>query len=1012
MVMNIVFSLINTLTQAALTIGAQTVSTLSHIPQSQTNPSFEGVSRLHAARARFDGLIARGVTRLAEPVIVRLLRYAPDLVVTQDPPLAPSRVTTGNVHGFMHDRVNVGLDYLLDVFGRVLATKARGQVRDGLFTPDFFSRDFHFTDLSDREIQVFSIAFLLLNTVEEIAAEQARRHLEAAEDPSHQIHGLWPERLALLRSLGFSEAEILKVFRQTKVEIVLTGHPTEARRQDVIRLLRELYKLMVELEIREFSPTEVRHRDQEILAVLARLWGTEEAYFTKGNLDAERENVLYYLRGRFPGILEILDERLQGAWMLAGFSPEALLDPQSLPRFSVGNWVGGDRDGHPGVTANFTKDTLTLLRSEALDLHQKNLEGLKEDLTLSTRDSLVSEDPIFESDLDRMKSIFGDGVKQFLVPSWRENPWRQYVSLMIERLPQADKIDQTYTYRRASELLEDLERLRLSLERIGYRDIAQNGVFAAERAVIAFGFHMARLDLRQDSFYHDKAITQILIAARIGDAENYSSWDKQRKLAFLREQLSHPEALLGGEEIRPPSDSEARGVLDDLRTIADHIERFGPEGLGPLIVSMTRDETDLLAMFFLAKEAHLLIEGPEGLVSPLEIVPLFETIESLRDSPRIMGIYFQEGIVRRSLGYQFGTATPRQQIMLGYSDSAKDGGIFASQWALRNAQTELADAGRRARISIEFFHGRGGTVSRGAGPTHHFLSSLPSGTLEGGLRVTAQGETVTEQFSNPWTGAYNAELWLAGTLVGTMLDGKEDLDPRAATYASDLARWSFEKYRKLLEEPRFQTFYSQATPEVRDLAIFGSRPGRRSAQDPSLQNVRAISWVFGWTQARFYLPGWFGVGSALQQLYISNRGGFTEFVKISREDPFLYYVLTNIESNLVSTNLEIMREYASLVEDEGLKTRIMTLIEEELELTKRMVALVMGGDFVQRRPRLQYTVRRRAKILTLLHRHQIQLLRQWRIAQATDPGGERTEQLRRSLILSVNAISHGLRTTG
>ena len=349
-----------------------------------------------------------------------------------------------------------------------------------------------------------------------------------------------------------------------------------------------------------------------------------------------------------------------------------------------------------------------------------------------------------------------------------------------------------------------------------------------------------------------------------------------------------------------------------------------------------------------------------------------------------------------------------QQVMVGYSDSNKDSGIFASQWGLQKAQSRLAKLGRDTGVRIRFFHGRGGTVSRGAGPTHRFLDALPLGSLCGDIRLTEQGETIAQKFGNLPTATFNLELLVAGvTATALRHDRAEPGLPPLAPVMEKLLKHSQQNYRQLLDAEDFITFYRQATPiDALEHSRIGSRPSRRTGQ-PSLADLRAIPWVFSWSQARFYVPGWFGAGSGLAAL---DEAEIAEIRAHIRTWPFLHYVLTNIESSIASTDLELMRAYAGLVEDEMLRTRFMAMIEGEWNLTNAMLEKIRGRPMAQRRPRMLKTLELRAEALRILHLQEISLLRRWRKLRATDEGA--AEKMLPDLLLSINAIASGLRTTG
>jgi phosphoenolpyruvate carboxylase len=427
----------------------------------------------------------------------------------------------------------------------------------------------------------------------------------------------------------------------------------------------------------------------------------------------------------------------------------------------------------------------------------------------------------------------------------------------------------------------------------------------------------------------------------------------------------------------------------------------------------------LLVVYLLAREAGLARSTPEGLVCLLPVTPLFETAEDLEGAPAIMRAFLNHPVTRRSLEFENAGVTPKpmpvQQVMIGYSDSNKESGILASQWALHRAQAALAALAAESGVRIRFFHGRGGTISRGAGPTHRFLDALPPGTVNGDLRLTEQGETIAQKYANSVTANFNLELLLAGAAATTLrpaTGAAAPVSPEVAALVDVVVHASREAYEGLLGSENFMEFYSQATPiDALELSSIGSRPSRRTGQR-TLADLRAIPWVFSWNQSRFYLPGWFGVGSALAHLRTVDAAGF-ETLKgcLNGGWPFLRYVLMNVETNLASTDVDIMSRYAALVANPEVQAHFLGRIMEEFNRTREMLAAIFDRPTMNRRPRAAKTLALRADALRVLHHQQIDLLSRWRaFRNAGDEAG--AKRMLPEVLLSVNAIASGLRTTG
>lgn len=906
-------------------------------------------------------------------------------------------------------KISRDLDYLMSCFGEVLREQGEHAAAARLPWPaggDVPSED----PFPERLPQAYAVAFTLLNMVEENAYAQAHRHL-AATGKLAERSGSWEHSLRLLRAAGFSPAEIAEALPGVHVEAVLTAHPTQAKRRTVLEHHRELYLLLVQRENQMWTPGEQDEIRDQIKAVLERLWRSGEIHLEKPDVASEVRNVLHYLGNVFPTVLPLLARRLREAWADAGMEPRLVDDRYPvLPRLSFGSWVGGDRDGHPFVTAAVTGETLAHLRATGLGLARANLEGLARRLSLSQR--LQAPGARLTARLAAMVAELG-ARGDALVRRNPDEPWRQFVSAMLALLP-GDTAG-AVGYRRASELLADLALLRDELVGLGGARLARLDVDRVAEIVRTFGFHAAALDIRQNSRFHDLAVGQLLQAAGFAD-HGFAAWDEATRRAFLDRELLSPRPFTRPDtEVGP----EARATLACYRLLAEHLAFFGADGLGALIVSMTRSASDLLAVYLLAREVGLLAESGDGPVCRLPVVPLFETIDDLERAPEILGVFLAHPITRRSLaahGHARGDGERRQQVMIGYSDSNKDGGILASLWALYRAQRELTAVAAEAGIRLTFFHGRGGTISRGAGPTHRFLDALPPGSVGGSLRLTEQGETIAQKYANRITAAHHLELLTAGAVRRSLLDRRApDGDHRLAPVLDRLARAGRRAYNDLVTADGFVRFFSEATPiDVIEQARIGSRPARRTGER-TLGDLRAIPWVFSWSQSRFYLPGWFGVGSALGELKASEPAVFADLaaVKQARAWPPLDYIFANASTSVLTADPAIMAAYASLVTDGALRQRFLAAIEGEFATTRVMLEELHGGPLEAQRPTLSRSIALRAAALGALHREQIRLLRDWRAAQqgeGADPG--RAEVLLGRLLLVVNAIASGLGTTG
>jgi phosphoenolpyruvate carboxylase len=864
-----------------------------------------------------------------------------------------------------------------------------------------------------RLVQLLSISFQLLGMIEENINVQNRRQQQAAGALEKEA-GLWPWAFENLKQANFTEAEILSAIQNLHVEPVLTAHPTESKRATVLDHHRDLYLQLVKRENQMWTPVEQQWLKDEVKTILERLWRTGEIYLKRPEVRHEMRNMMHYLRNVFPQILPWLDHRFETAWQQAGF--EAPLDymQRHYPRFDIGTWVGGDRDGHPLVTAEITQRALQDLRLNAIIVLRHKLIDLAKKLSLSDR--MQAPPPVLTERLAFYEMNYPEAYANAL-RSHRGESWRVLISIMIARLPiqvvrdHATQLDdRAFCYQTPEEVMQDFASLRSGLEEIRAYRLVQNELKNAVRTLQTFGFHSARLDIRQNSRFHDEALSALLAAAGVERGSQYMDWSLAAKKAMIHQELSmlRPFSLPQQHFIK-----EADAVLSCYRVVVDFTRKYGYAGLGSLIVSMTHSAEDLFTVYLLMRESGLAQVEDSQLCYPIPVVPLFETIDDLIASPQIMDEFLAHPITQRSAKKQAllrGWRRPQQQVMIGYSDSCKDGGILASQWHLYLAQKEMTAVGQRHGMDIIFFHGRGGTVSRGAGPVHRFLQSLPKGALNGTLRMTEQGETIARKYANQATAVYNVELMQASLTAETLQSQKrQQEDPWFMDVMQELSSRSRDTYHSLITHPDFISFFRQATPiDALEHSRIGSRPPKRTGQ-ASLEDLRAIPWVFAWNQARFYLPSWYGVGTALATLKEQSPADFQKLKAGLAELKLLNYVLYNVETTVASASESQMIAYGELVEDHALRALFMEPILAEFRRTHLMLIEIFGSAVEVRRPHVVKTIQLREPSLTLLHSLQIKQLRSWRALPENSPEHERDLE---ALLLTINAIAGGLRNTG
>ncbi len=844
-------------------------------------------------------------------------------------------------------------------------------------------------DLEEKQIQFLSIYLQLMNLVEENAAVQFRRK-QVNENGMDSIRGSWVETFERWKKQGLNESQMLEIIKEIQVIPVLTAHPTEAKRISILELHREIYLQLVKLENHNFSEIERKVIEDEIISLLERWWRTGEVYLEKPTIISERNNVMHYFTKVFPEILKKSDQQLRQSWKYAGFNSQSLNNPNAFPRIQFGSWVGGDRDGHPYVTADITANTLLAHRKASLEIIREKIRDLAARLSFSEIRSRVPFQLILS--VNEMALVFGDSGKKAMERNNHE-PWRQFLNMVLLKLENTihDDFTEFKYYKNSQELLDDLKILRKSLVEIKATKIAEYLVFPVERHVQCFGFHLSKLDIRQNSEFHDRALEQILTTT-FPDKTSYGIWPEEEKLSFISKELQseRPFAFSG-----KGFGDEADKVLDCFRAVKTHVDKYGPEGVGSFIISMTRGLRDLLTVYLFMREVGLDRKS-------FQVVPLFETINDLEHSAKIMDDY---------LSHPFITKPDVQEIMLGYSDSNKDGGIVASRWNIYQTEIRLSKIAALHNLRFRFFHGIGGTISRGGGKYHRFLESMPPESLSGQIKLTVQGETIAQQFGNLLNGTYNLEMLLSGVAFqSSSYLFPRDIPEFPVQALKQLSEYSNSHYNDLITHPEFIEFYGEATPiDVLELSKIGSRPARRTGTR-SLSDLRAIPWVFSWSQSRFNITGWFGIGFGLEKLRKDSPTDYQNLREFSTKWPLLMYILIQLETNLMSADPELMKLYASLVQNRKTRNEILEIILLEHQRSLNEIASMFDRERESRRTSQLDNQKRRETALTVLHKLQIEELAKWRKLKSNNP--EVGEPLVIRLLEITAALASGLKNTG
>lgn len=837
--------------------------------------------------------------------------------------------------------------------------------------------------LSSDEIHAalkqLTIRFHLRNKAEQvhIVRVNRRREREATIDAPR------PESLAEavgeLKDRGLSREQVLDAIAQLDISPTLTAHPTEARRRSVMQKQARIADLIRAHDDPESTPVERHRAESAVRQTLSLLLATDEVRSRRLEVIDEVRNGVGYLAGAIwdavPGLYRDLSEAIESHYGAAPILPAFL-------RYR--SWIGGDRDGNPNVTAAMTKRTFEEMRAAAIARHTEALEQLRQELSVSTQRVAIS--PELAASIERDEHAFPLDPQR--VRFLGHEPFRVKIRHMQNKLREPD-----YT---AAQFVDDLEVLQHALEYAGLHEVAQRGPIADCLVhARAFGFHLAALDIRQHSRVHEGAVADLFKLA--GVTPDYASLDETARLNILREELSTPRPLLA----RGVAVSDAtRELLESLDVIGDAARRE-PESIGSYVISMAHDVSDVLEVLILLREVGLWTIDQGNVSSPIDVAPLFETVDDLARAAEVMQSIFNEPVYAAHLKArgQF------QEIMLGYSDSNKDGGYWAANWRLYEAQEQLSRVCRGAGISFRFFHGRGGTVARGGGRAHRAILSSPVASRNGRIRFTEQGEVISFRYAMPALARRHLEQIVnAVLLAAATAQSPTDQAAVSTSMMESLANSSRMAYRELIDDAAFWPWFVDNSPvlHIGELPI-ASRPVSRSNGEIRFENLRAIPWVFSWTQMRYNAPGWYGVGSAFEK-HVMNSPEQEEACRAAyRSSGSFRAFIDNAQQEMARARLDVARWYAG---DGG--AAIHSRLVDEFQRTERAILSITGQRaLLDNNPVIQQSIRERNPDTDALNALQVELLRRWRESNQDERDG-----LRRLILLSVNGLAAAMQSTG
>jgi phosphoenolpyruvate carboxylase len=862
-------------------------------------------------------------------------------------------------------------------------------------------------------IRAFNLYFSLVNIAEESFQHLHRRQLVRRQEPLW--YGSFTQTIQELHDEGVDPQQIQTLLNQALYMPVFTAHPTEAIRRTIMHALRRIFITSEKLDDRRISRDERDRIRQELKQQIQVLWKTDEVRVNKPSVEDEILNGLYFFHESLfeavPVAYRYLEQAIRRAYQ-TDENAAAISVPGGLIRF--GSWIGGDRDGNPFVKPATTALALRMQMREILSVYIQRIEDLSHRLTHSSM--LYRFPDAFMENVQADEQRFPEAIQE-LPADYAHEHYRHKLRIMQYRLGlnlsavekrivqhDIDPVGQTTGYANEQDLLQDLQLVYDSLVAGGDSSLADAGLKDLMRLVQTFGFFLMHLDIRQESTRHTDAVNEIL--EMLPAAIDYKSLHETARQQQLTQALATPPPVLDRSGLSDET-RETLEVFDVMRSMQAEVSN---NAFGNYVISMTHSASHILEVMYLAWLTGLAGRQDDEWFCQIRISPLFETIEDLDHAEAILTQLLQNETYRALLN----KACHCQEIMLGYSDSCKDGGILASNWSLYAAQQKIIAITGRYDIQVRLFHGRGGTIGRGGGPTHEAILSQPPGTVHGQIKFTEQGEVLRYKYSNPETAVYELSMGVTGLLKASRVVIQSHVEDRRDYMGimDEITRLGEHSYRDLIDHTQglFDYFYEVTPVTEIGLMNIGSRPSHRKQQDRSKSSIRAIPWVFGWAQSRHTLPAWYGLGTALESWRGDDPARLSQLQTMYRDWPFFHALLGNIQMALFKGEMNIAREYTQLASDRQLADRIYVKIRDEYRRTVAQVLQVCGIQrLLEENPTLDLSLFRRNPYLDPLNNIQVTLLSRYRNADLND---EQRERWLRPLLRSINAIASGMRNTG
>ncbi|TVQ12906.1 MAG: phosphoenolpyruvate carboxylase [Balneolaceae bacterium] len=860
--------------------------------------------------------------------------------------------------------------------------------------------------LSDTEIdwllRAYTSFFHLVNKAEQeeiVRINREREHSSSHENPRAESIA---DAIAGMKKLGLGFDEAVAIIRRIDIQPTLTAHPTEARRRTVLSLQKRIAFSLYKLAIHNPTPDETDRLIKSIYDNVILLLNTDDVRSAKITVPDEVRNGLYFFSNSIwkvvPRIYDDINKSLDAYYGQTTDLPIIL-------RYR--SWIGGDRDGNPSVTAEVTRSTLNMQREATIDLYRNDLQELRSELSISKKQTTIPDKLYRSIENDRTMVTLTDKTER----QHENEPYRIKLGLMIEKLkliPEFDTglisksesdVQTTYT---AEKFIRDIKLINECLAESGFESLTENGMLRHLRIrAETFGFSLAALDIRQHSAVFEDTVDELFRLS--GVVKSYKKLSEDARCELLRREIRNPRPLV---RLHAKLSESSRSILDCF-LVARKAVKLEPGSIGSLIISMTHDVSDMLEVMLIGKEAELVVPEGEKFRSHVDIVPLFETIEDLENSRALMEQLFSDPVYSQQV-----EARGRfQEIMLGYSDSNKDGGYWMANWALHKAERDLAEVCSKHKVDFRLFHGRGGSVGRGGGRANQAVLSLPQSCHNGRMRFTEQGEIISFRYSLPAIAKRHLEQIVNAMLISTSAAEAnrslgDEITDEHFKMMERIATLSMQTYRDLIHRPGLWEWYTRITPieHISRLPIASRPVSRKSGSEVDFESLRAIPWVFAWTQVRYNLPGWYGIGTALKTLIDESDDNLTNLKQLYSDWMYFRVILDNAQRELARCHLLISAFYAGMEGEAGFHE----IISEEFNKAREAILSINGQkELLDNNPVIQKSIRLRNPYTDVLNLIQIELMRRWK-----KKGHQGDDALRHSLFSSINGIAAAMQSTG